>query len=68
MSTSPRMSEEKKVPYTAKTHTVGGREHGVGAVRMGGWTSNSRSLAQRAPAPIRNSCLLWAGQAASKSP
>jgi len=30
MSTSPTMSEEKKVLYTAKTHTVGGREHGVG--------------------------------------
>jgi lipoyl-dependent peroxiredoxin len=30
LGTSPSMSEEKKVLYTAKTHTVGGREHGVG--------------------------------------
>lgn len=30
MGTSPSMSEEKKVLYTAKTHTVGGREHGIG--------------------------------------
>ncbi len=30
MGTSPRMSEEKKVLYTAKSHTVGGREHGEG--------------------------------------
>ena len=30
MSTSSRMSEEKEILYTAKTHTVGGREHGVG--------------------------------------
>lgn len=30
MSTTPRMSEEKNVVYTAKTHTTGGREHGVG--------------------------------------
>lgn len=30
MSTTPQMTPEKKVIYTAKTHTVGGREHGVG--------------------------------------
>lgn len=30
MGASPGMSEEKKVVYTAKTHTVGGREHGAG--------------------------------------
>ena len=26
---TPKMAEEKKVLYTAKTHTTGGREHGV---------------------------------------
>ena len=30
MGTSPSMSEEKKILYTAKTHIVGGHEHGVG--------------------------------------
>ena len=29
MSTAPKMTEEKNVLYTAKTHTTGGREHGV---------------------------------------
>jgi osmotically inducible protein OsmC len=29
MST-PQMAEDKKVLYTAKTHTTGGREHGIG--------------------------------------
>jgi len=27
--TAPQMSAEKKVLYTAKTHTTGGRQHGV---------------------------------------
>lgn len=30
MSTTPQMTPEKKVIYTAKTHTTGGREHGLG--------------------------------------
>lgn len=30
MATTPRMTPEKKVVYTAKTHTTGGRELGIG--------------------------------------
>ena len=59
------MSELKKVQYTAKAHTTGGRDGGASRSSDGRLDVSFQFLALPARAPIPSSCLLLGGRPVS---
>ena len=50
------MTHLDKVLYTAKTHSMGGRDGGASRTSVAIWTSSFRLLAPRASVPTRSNC------------
>ena len=61
----PTMTQIKKVLYTAKTHTTGGRKAGCLEALMAAWTLSFRLLTLPVPAPTPSSFWLPVGRPAS---